>query len=186
MASSIATDRRRAAALALVFALGATSLRAHAQGTSRQAAAQSLFDEARAHFDRGEWDAACEKFTSSQQLDPRGGTLLNLALCREKQGRIGSAWTAFAEARNLSSKEGRAERVSFAEKKLRELEPSVPKVIVVVDQAQPADLAVRLDGEELPRAAWNVGVPVDPGAHLVEATARGLRPFATKIGRAHV
>lgn len=178
MASSNATDRARAlGALLLALATSAASPRAEAQSASRQGVAQTLFDEARIHFDRGEWDAACEKFRSSQELDPRGGTLLNLALCREKQGRVASAWTAFAEARNLSAKEGRSERVAFAEKKLRELEPSVPKLVVVVDAAQPGDLAVRLDGEELPRAAWNTGVPVDPGAHRVEASSRGVRPF---------
>lgn len=181
MASSIATDLRRASvAAAAACVLVATSSRGAAQAPSRQGVAQTLFDEARVHFDRGEWSAACDKFRSSHELDPRGGTLLNLALCREKQGRVASAWTAFAEARNLASKEGRSERVAFAEKKLRELEPSVPKLVVVVEAAtQRPDLAIRLDGDELPRAAWNVGVPVDPGPHRVEATASGRVPFST-------
>lgn len=179
MASSIATDPRGRATLVAVALLLATTPVA-AQAPSREALAQALFDEAKALYEKESWDAACEKFQSSHELDPRGGTLFNLALCREKQGRTASAWSAFAEAKNLSSKEGRKERVSFAEARLRELERTVPRLRVRVTRSAP-NLVVRLDGQVLPEAAWDTAVPVDPGAHQLEASAPRHTKFLVSV-----
>jgi hypothetical protein len=45
------------------------------------AAAQALYDEARRLSQGGNYADACPKFKESYQLDPGGGTLLNLADC---------------------------------------------------------------------------------------------------------
>jgi len=171
MISSTGTDRLCAAIVAASLFCSGQAL---AQSSTRQGTAQTLFDEAIKLFEAHDYDAACEKFRASEELDPKGGTLLNLALCREKQGRIASAWTAFSEARNRSLKEGRAERVSFAEKKLAELKPLLPTLRVVVADAVPA-LVLRVDGDDLPRPAWTANLPVDPGSHVVTASAPGHR-----------
>jgi len=176
MISSTGTDRVRRAAV--VLALVAFATPAAAQRPTREGTAQALFDEAAELFTRGEYAAACAKFQASDALDPKGGTLFNLALCREKEGKVASAWTAFTEARNRSLREGRPERVAFAEKKLAEILPLVPHLTVVDG---PADGEVRIDGEPLPRAAWGTAVPIDPGEHHVEATAPQRRPWSSTI-----
>lgn len=151
-----------------------------AQTPTRQGTAQALFDEAGALFEKGELDTACDKFKASYDLDPKGGTLLNLAICREKQGRIATAWTAFAEARNLAAREGRKERVTFADGRLRQLERALPRMTMTVEETA-AELVIRVDGEPLPRAAWGVPVPVDPGPRQIEASAPHHLPFTTTI-----
>src|SRR3954470_15040871 len=62
------------------------------------AAAQALYDDAQAAVAAGKFDDACPKFKESYQLDPGGGTLLNLADCYERQGKTALAWTTFKEA----------------------------------------------------------------------------------------
>ena len=150
-----------------------------AQNLTREVTAQVLFEEATSLFERGAWDQACAKFLASDELDPRGGTLLNLALCREKQGRTASAWMAYSEARNRSLKEARPERVAFAEKKVAELKLLLPRLRVVV--AETNSVEVRVDGQRLPAAAWNTGVPVDPGDHRIEATAPARKAFSMGV-----
>ena len=177
MGCSIATKR---CASALAIALLGITVPAQAQSPTREGTAQALFEEGSSLFSRGDYDSACDKFRASNELDPKGGTLLNLALCREKQGRTASAWTTFSEARNRSLKEGRSERVAFAEKKIAELKPLLPRLRVVVTSV-PRGLDVKVDGESLPSAAWNTGVPMDPGAHQVGATAPQYQPVTLTV-----
>ena len=160
----------------------AWSGRARADGPSREVLAQTLFDEARALYERGSYAAACEKWKASDDLDPKGGTVLNLAMCREKEGRVASAWSAYAEARNRSAREGRRDRVEFAEARIKALEPALPRVRVVVNGSR--DTRVTLDDAPLPSAAWSTAIPVDPGRHTVRATAPGFVPFTAQVSAA--
>lgn len=155
---------------------------ASAQVPAREGAAQLLFDEAAKLLERGLFEEACAKFQASQALDPKGGTLLNLAQCRERQGRIATAWTLFAEARNLAAKDGRQDRVTFAEQRMRALEPTLPRVrVTVADRSGREAPSVRLDGAPLAQAAWNVALPMDPGEHELEATRRDGPPFTARF-----
>lgn len=173
-----APQRRFARVLLVIGALGLPA-RAHADGPSRETLAQTLFDEARALYERGSFSIACEKWRASDELDPKGGTMLNLAMCREKEGRVASAWTAYAEARNRSAREGRRDRVTFAEARIKSLEPMLPKLRVSV--AAGRDAQVSMDDAPLPPAAWSTPVPVDPGRHVVRANAAGRLPFTSEV-----
>lgn len=149
-------------------ALLATTASWAAPSAADVAVAQRTFDEARALFVAGNATEACVRFAQSQRLDPKLGTLLNLAICHEKIGRVASAWSEFHDARSIATAQGLKDRVQFADDHLAALAPRLAYVRVrMTAESKPK---VRLDGEVVDPAALDADIPVDPGAHLVEAT----------------
>lgn len=127
---------------------------------------------------QGKLDQACPKFKQSYDLDPGGGTLLNLAECYEKQGKFASAWSSFKGAQVQAQRDARHERVEYAKQHIAAIEPKLSKItIVVTSDANTPGLSVLLDGAELGSAAWNVGVPIDPGPHELAASAPSKTTF---------
>ncbi len=113
----------------------------------------------------GRFDEACPKLDESQRLDPGGGTRLNAALCRERQGRLATAWSQFKLARADAERDGRADRVEFAERHLANLEPRLARLLVRLGTAVDRGSTVLLDGASLGPATLGVALPVDPGRH---------------------
>jgi hypothetical protein len=148
--------------------------------SSSQALAEALFQEGRTLMERAEYPSACAKLGESYRLDPATGTLLNLALCHEKEGKTATAWAEFQSALGRVRREGREERVKFARESLERLEPRLPRVLVKVDDAA-GDMHVELGNTELGRAAWGASMPVDPGTVVVRATAPGHRPYEQEV-----
>jgi hypothetical protein len=156
----------RLAPLSLSLALLATS----AAGQPRdRAAADALFQAARAEFDRGEFASACEKFAESHRLDPAPGTLLNLALCHEKTGRIASAWEGFRQVADMLHDE----RVDFARSRSSSLEGRLPWLTLHLPKEAIDGVRVFRDGIELGSASLGIPLPVDPGSHTIVVEAPG-------------
>jgi len=120
--------------------------------------AEELFREGRAAMDAQSWDLACAKFEESLSLESAVGPLLNLAECREKQGKLARAYELWT--RGLSSMPADDGRRPLAERKLADLERRVPKLIVTA----PAGAKVFVDGVEV---APGQPVRVDPGARSI-------------------
>src|ERR1700721_2873194 len=80
--------------------------------TSDKEMAAQLFEDGRTLLEQGQFAQACPKLEESQSLDPGGGTLLNVALCHEKEGRTATAWVEFVEARGGAKADARPLRVT--------------------------------------------------------------------------
>jgi hypothetical protein len=147
------------------------------------AAAEALFREGRTLLDRGQIDAACEKLEASNALEASAGTLLNLATCREKQGKTATAWANFVSAERLAQNQNRPEQAAEAKRRAGELEPQLATLELLVREAAPG-LVVRRAGQAVPAASFNTAVPVDPGTLVIEASAPGYEParFEVNIG----
>ena len=172
MASSIAS--RLSLVVAVPFACWARMAWAADPSAATAATAQALFDDARRLFDHGRVREACEKFGASEKIEPREGTLLNLALCHQKEGKTATAWIEFIAARARARSEGLAERERFATEHIEALAPILTRLrLVVAAEAHAPGLNVTLDGEEVLDAAWGTDMPVDPGLHRLEASAPG-------------
>jgi hypothetical protein len=174
-------DRRHA--LAGWLAAGCFSLASPADAQPSDTIwAQSLFDQARKLMEAGNYGDACPKLAESQRLDPGGGTLLNLAICYEKWGKSASAWVTYQDVIAYARKDGRKSREEYARKQRAELEPTLSHLTLVVSRAAHVPgLAVKLDGQPLPRAAWGSSMPIDPGPHQVEASAPGHRSWSRQV-----
>ncbi len=144
-----------------------------------QATAEVLFRQGRQLLEAGDVAAACPKFESSYELDPALGTLLGMALCHERMGRLASAWVEYTEAVGTAHRLNQPQRQSFAQSKVAELEPRLSKLTIdVPDQtAQLEGLVVLRDGTALGPSAWRVATPIDGGEHTVEVTAPGKLPW---------
>ncbi len=156
---------------------------AHAKpGPQERAAAEALFREGKKLMAAGSVAEACRRFEESQRIDPQGGTLLALALCHEKEGRVATAWVEYREAAETAKTAGRPDRVAIAGKGAAALEPRLPRLSVTVPKAslQPG-LTILRDGEELGQGAWDTAVPVDPGVHEVQASAPGRVSWKAKV-----
>jgi hypothetical protein len=166
------------ATLALSLVAGA----AQAESSTRSAGAEALYEEARRLMTQGDLEHACPKFKQSYELDPGGGTLLNLAECYERQGKFASAWSTFKEALVMAQRDGRTERVDYAKKHLAVVEPKLSKITIeVAKEANVPGLTVTLDGTPLGAAAWGLGMPVDPGTHQVTASAPNKVSFEQRV-----
>src|SRR5262245_66553544 len=86
---------------------------AHAQ-TSDKAVAEALFADARVLMSEHRYAEACAKFEESQALEPKLGTLLNMAACHEAIGRTASAWAEFTEGHSWAERVNQLDRASFA------------------------------------------------------------------------
>ena len=170
------TAAKRAASAALV--LVALPSIAYADAPSPQA--DALFREGRTLLDSKKYDEACPKLAESQRLDPGAGTLLALALCHEGQGKTATAWGELNEAAALGKRVGRADLANAAQKRATVMEPQLAKVVVRVPQNDKVAYDVKRDGETLPASDWGTAVPVDPGEHRVDVSAKG------KIARSYV
>src|SRR5688500_1084042 len=86
----------------------------HVEGAAAQSAsaeAEQLFRDGKRLMKEGKYDEACVAFEASQKADPATSTLLNIADCYEKAGRIASAWGAFLEAERETR--GKDDQASF-------------------------------------------------------------------------
>jgi hypothetical protein len=96
------------------------------------ATAQALFDQARKLMTQEKWAEACPKLEESQRLDPGGGTLLHLALCREHEGKIATAWAHYQDALAWAKRDGRKDRVKIAQPRIDALTPRLHRMRVRV------------------------------------------------------
>jgi hypothetical protein len=127
------------------------------------AAAEALFEEARAAMAAGSFDIACARFRDSDKLDPAVGTRLNLADCEERRGRLATAWSAF---RGVAAELGpEDERKAIAAERAQALEPRLPYLTLQRTPQTPAGVRVRIDGVELGEGSLGVSLPMDPGLH---------------------
>ncbi|MBX3190978.1 MAG: hypothetical protein KF819_28540 [Labilithrix sp.] len=155
--------------------------RADGSETDRQIA-QSLFDDGRALLEAGRYAEACPKFAESQRLDPGGGTLLNLALCHELEGKTASAWQEFRDALSQAVRDDRKDRQELASAHIAALGPKLIRLTVNVPEALAArEPEVTLDRSRLPPAAWNAAIPIDPGEHRIAVVVSGAPRWETPI-----
>ncbi len=166
---------QRVARQAPVLVALCTGIVARAEPSPEEkATATALFKEAKALFEQGNVESACEKFAESQRLDPGGGTLLNLALCHETQGLLATAWAEFTEASAIANRDGRSDRLAFAREHIEAIEPRLSHIIISVPEtSRIPGLVVRRNGAVVGAAGWGTEIPADGGTHLIEAEAPG-------------
>lgn len=166
----------RSAILGLTIALTPAALPAQDAVT----VAEGLFREGQELMQKGEVATACEKFAESQRLDPSSGTLLNLADCHEKQGKIATAWAEFLAAGRLAKSQGRPQREEEAKSRAAALEPKLSYLRIVLSE-KTNGTTVKLDAVTLEASALGSKIPVDPGKRSVTISAPGHQSVTLEV-----
>src|SRR4051812_36083964 len=153
-----------ASLLAIVLASGA----ALADGPSTGSAgdkpmAEALFRAAKDLQASGKLSEACPKYAESHRLDPKPGTILNLATCHELEGRTATAWADYDEAATFAARARQTDREKFARGKVDELAKKLSYVVFRFPEV--TGLEIVLDGKALTTASAGTRVPIDPGEH---------------------
>lgn len=169
----------RRTAGAVVMGIVFSPLVARAEPTAQdKALAETLFRDGRSLMQAGKLAEGCTKLADSQHLDPQMGTLLNLALCQEQQGKTASAWAAFVEVSD-GSRASEPARAQFAKKHADDLEKKLSMVKLKIDPKTSDRVAV--DGRVIAPSALGAAFPLDPGDHAVDVSAPGKIAFHTTV-----
>ncbi len=143
------------------------------------ATAQALFDQARELMKQERWAEACPKLEESQRLDPGGGTLLHLAICREHEGKIATAWALYQEALAIANRDRRKDRAKIARARIEVLSAKLPRLRVQVDPKNKRLPGFRLSRDDIDvgEPQWGESIPVDPGKRSIVARADGYKTW---------
>jgi tetratricopeptide (TPR) repeat protein len=173
-------SRCRSAGLAALLVLAPA--KAWAQSDTDSALAEALYRQARELMTQEKYAEACPKLAESYRLDPGTGTLLNLATCRELEGKLATAWLLYSDALLAAQRDRRDDREEFAQQHLTELEPRLSRLTLLVPpEADDPALELTLDGTRVASAARGVPTYVDPGSHTVQAKSPGKIAWSQTI-----
>ena len=148
-----------------------------------KAAAEALFDDAQALAKAGDYAKACPKFEASYKFDPAIGTKLNLADCHEHVGKLATAWAEYREVEDATkplSDDKSQDRNKRAHDHAAALAPRLSRLRIDPPPSPPPGLVVKRDGEDV-TAILGTAVPVDPGAHAVDASAPGVHAWSATV-----
>lgn len=160
------------AVLLLSLALPSSGL---AQDDAR-AASRALFDEGIAHLAERRFEEAVRSFEAARSRYPTASIHFNLGLAYRGLGRARAAIDSFERFLTAVGDTGDPARVEEVNRYLRSLRASLVRVQLDIT---PSDARVTIDGEALPRGA--TAVQLDPGAHVIEASASGHREGRREI-----
>jgi len=153
--------------LAALMALGATE-------------AEKLFAEGRAAFKAEKVREACALFERSQQLEPALGTLLNLGICLETEGRLASAYVRLNEAVAWAGRTKEVAREEMVRAHLKAIRPRLSFITVKAERPLPS-MVLSMAALDLPLSSGSQTLPVDPGSMALKVTAAGFIAWSSEV-----
>lgn len=177
---------RHALRLGLASAVACTSLwsvaaRAEGPSAAQEAQAEDLFQRSKTLMAQKDYHAACPMLAESYRLAGGGGTLQNLAICYEEEGKVAFAYNRFLELRTLSIKAGRKDRVALAEEHIAKLKDRISRLVIrVPESSRVPGLKVAIDGDDYGEASWSAGIVLNTGSHVVKFSAPGKKSVEVK------
>ena len=167
-----------AVAFTSALALGAAPAQADGDA-ARIARAEQRFHEGEELFESKRYAEACAAFLESQRLEPKLGTLLNVAFCHEQEGKTATAWSEYNTAAAWALQQARSDREKFAYDRATELAKRLPRVQLELPAGQVVD--VEVDGHPHTGARVTSMMYLDPGDHTIRVTAPNKKPFVATL-----
>lgn len=149
----------RIALLAIVLSAGVASADS---AKDRSARAATLFEEGRDLAKLANYQAACDHFAQSYELDPADGTAVNFADCQEHLGHLARAWQLFDAAASAADHDKNAVRAQYARDRAKVLVPRLGVVVVKIADERLDRITLQIGDRTIPAGA-EVHERVDPG-----------------------
>jgi hypothetical protein len=159
----------RLAAVALIAGLVLPVGLAAGQHPDRELRAAEMFDLGLARKEADDWTGACQAFAESQRLSPAVATQLNLAECKQREGRLLEAAEILRDA--IAAAKAKADRVrgDRAEADLVAIVALTPRIAFDV----PAGLQAKATIDGAAVADLSETILIDPGSHDVVVSIDG-------------
>jgi tetratricopeptide (TPR) repeat protein len=149
---------------------------AHAQGAEARTQSRERFERGIAHLAEQSYPEAVRELEAARSLYPTASIHFNLGLAYRGIGRSRDAIASFERFLAAVGETGDPERVEEVNRYLRTLRSALARVRVRVS---PADAQVSVDGT--PIAVGESEIALDPGSHVLEASAPGHRAVRREI-----
>lgn len=144
--------------------------------------ARALFAEALRDENARRYDAALEKFRRVSRVKDTPPVEYRIGSCYEGLGQWAHAYEAYRAAVELGQRDaGSTEVVKAAQARMDALGTRVARLTVTLPAGAPADAKVRIDDTPVEREALQEPLVLEPGNHVVTATASDAAPFRTEI-----
>lgn len=169
---------RVAIAAALVY--GATSSSFVRADSADSVRAEQLFRDGKQRMALADYAGACPLFAESFAVEPATGSLLALAACHEREGKLASAFREYNDVVQRSVVEQRADRQRVATNKASALQWKL-STLTIEPSAEVDGLEVRLNGKLLAGGQLRSAIPLDGGNQLVEVVAPAKKPWSTSV-----
>ncbi|CAN5921894.1 hypothetical protein BH11MYX4_BH11MYX4_33330 [soil metagenome] len=156
---------------------------AHAQTPTDLAAGRQLFVEALADEEHGRFAEALAKYKRVLSIKDTANIRYRIGSSLEHLGKLVQAVDAYAATVKVGMASGTsadAEVARAAQARVDALAPKLAHVTIRLPSSSPPGAEVAIDGEPAAPQAL-VDVPLDPGSHVVTATAPGVRAFRAAI-----
>ena len=174
--------RVRSWALGLVFLLYAGGASGEPSASDR-ATARVLADEAGDALDKKNYEIAADRFGRADALVHAPTLLLGLARAQAGLHKFVEAQENYQRILREGVPAGAppafAKALQDAQRELKSVTSKLAWVTVTLKE--PATSVVTIDGAELPRAALDVRRAVNPGSHVLQATAEGYNTGTVNI-----
>ncbi len=174
--------RLRAGTYGFALALALVSGRANSQTMNEgdpatRTAARDLAGQGAEAFDQRQYQVALDLFQRAAALVRAPTIALMQARCLKQLGRWVEAIDAYEVAQHLPIGDGTnpafQSAIASAADEERALRTRLPRLNVHIEGLGTKEVEVLLDERKLPAALVGVDMPVDPGAHQVEARSAG-------------
>lgn len=169
---------RRLLSLAFVVLALCMSPVVAAQSPAEREAAVALGEEALKLYEQGRWPEAYERFEKADRMVHAPPLVLYMARSQRNMGKLAEALELYQRLVDEEIHELAPEQFLAAKKKagqdLQVLKARVPFVVIRVEGVPAADVRVSVDGAELKPGRLASPVPLNPGTHQIEASAKGF------------
>lgn len=149
-----------------------------------KAQARQLYEQAAADMAAHAYDRACPRFEEASKLDPlHVRTLISLATCEDRWGKLVSAQQRLELARALAVDQGATEKIAEIDKLSADVKKRIPrlKILLAPRFAKAREVAVFRSGVVVSKADFGKAVPLNIDTYELTASSPDAGVWNTKI-----